>query len=64
MKKTLFGSLVAFVLAIGLASCGEKLLTPEQVEAEINKGVEAGMPAVKTTEDANCEASFGDNSLS
>lgn len=58
MKKTLLGTVAVFFLAFGLSSCGEKLLTDEQVQAEIQKGVEAGMSAVETEEAAICESEF------
>ena len=58
MKKTLLGTLAVFALAICLSSCGEKLLTDEQVQAEIQKGFEAGKAAVETEETANCDAEF------
>lgn len=58
MKKTLFVHAIAALLTLGLSSCGEKLLTPEQVEAEIAKGVEAGKAAIDTEENAKCDAEF------
>lgn len=58
MKKTVLGMFAAVTLAFSLASCGEKLLTPEQVQAEITKGYEAGKAAVESEMDAKCEAEF------
>ncbi|TNE61794.1 MAG: hypothetical protein EP344_05695 [Bacteroidetes bacterium] len=58
MKKTLLGIIAGGILTIGLASCGEKLLSEEQVQAEIQKGVEAGMPAIESEENAKCDAEF------
>ncbi len=58
MKKTLLIPAVAALLTLGLSSCGEKLLTPEQVEAEIAKGVEAGKATIDAEENAKCEAEF------
>ncbi|MBK9336046.1 MAG: hypothetical protein IPM98_05475 [Lewinellaceae bacterium] len=58
MKKTLLGMITAAMLTIGLASCGEKLLTPEQVQAEIQKGVDAGKPAIESDENARCDAEY------
>lgn len=60
MKKTLLGTLAVFVLALAMTSCGEKLLTEEQVQAEIQKGVEAGMGAIESEENAKCTAEFED----
>lgn len=50
--------LAGALLTLGLASCGEKLLTDEQVKAEIEKGVEAGKGAVETEMNAKCDAEF------
>ncbi len=58
MKKTLLTVAAAGLLTLGLSSCGEKLLTPEQVEAEIAKGVEAGKASIDSEEDAKCDAEF------
>lgn len=58
MKKTLLGIAAMAFLTFGLSSCGEKLLTPEQVQAEIQKGVDAGMPAIESEEAAKCDAEF------
>ncbi|MCC7245870.1 MAG: hypothetical protein IT269_09335 [Saprospiraceae bacterium] len=54
MKKTVITLFAGALLAFSLASCGEKLLTPEQVQAEIAKGVEAGKPAIQQEMDAKC----------
>lgn len=56
MKKTLLGLLA--VATISLASCGEKLLTDAEVQAEITKGIEAGKAAIISEETANCDANF------
>jgi hypothetical protein len=56
MKKTLLGMVA--VVAMSLASCGEKLLTEAEVQAEITKGIEAGKAAIATEEAAKCDASF------
>ncbi|MCS7037162.1 MAG: hypothetical protein RMJ33_14120 [Saprospiraceae bacterium] len=58
MKKTLLTMAAAGLLTLGLSSCGEKLLTPEQVEAEIAKGVEAGKAKIDSEENAKCDAEF------
>ncbi len=58
MKKTILGMLAGALLTFGLTSCGEKLLTPEQVQAEIQKGFEAGKGAVETEMNDKCEAEF------
>lgn len=56
MKKTLLG---LFAMAtLGLASCGEKLLTEAEVQAEITKGIDAGKAAVIDEESKACDASF------
>ena len=43
---------------LSMASCGEKLLTPDQVQAEITKGYEAGKAAVESEMSAKCDADF------
>lgn len=58
MKKTVLGMLAAAALMFSLASCGEKLLTDEQVQAEIQKGFDAGKAAVETEMNAKCDAEF------
>lgn len=56
MKKTLLG---LFTIALlGLASCGEKLLTEAEVTAEITKGIDAGKAAVIDEESKACDAGF------
>ena len=58
MKKTVLGILAGAALTFSMASCGEKLLTDEQVQAEIQKGFDAGKAAVETEMDAKCQADF------
>ena len=58
MKKTVLGILAGAVLTLSMASCGEKLLTPEQVQAEITKGVEDGKANVEAEVNSKCEAEF------
>lgn len=58
MKKTLLGLFAAATLAFALTSCGEKLLTEEQVQAEINAGFEAGRSAVESAAQQACDADF------
>lgn len=58
MKKTLIGMIAGALLTFGLSSCGEKLLTDEQVQAEIQKGVDAGTGAIESEETAKCDAEF------
>ena len=58
MKKTVLGILCGAALMLSMASCGEKLLTPDQVQAEITKGYEAGKAAVESEMNAKCEADF------
>lgn len=58
MKKSLLGMLAGALLTFGLASCGEKLLTDEQVKAEIEKGFEAGKGAVEKEMNDKCDAEF------
>jgi predicted small lipoprotein YifL len=58
MKKTVLSILAGAALTLSMASCGEKLLTDEQVQAEIQKGFDAGKAAVETEMDAKCEADF------
>ena len=56
MKKTVFGMIAIAFLALSLASCGEKLLTPEQVQAEITAGFDAGKAAIEQEMDGKCTA--------
>lgn len=58
MKKTVLSILAASVLIFSMASCGEKLLTEEQVQTEIQKGFDAGKAGVETEMDAKCQANF------
>lgn len=58
MKKTVLGILAGAALMFSMASCGEKLLTDEQVQAEIDKGVEAGKAAVISAAEQQCNADF------
>lgn len=58
MKKTLLGIAACALLTLGMTSCGEKLLTEEQVQAEIQKGVEAGKGTIETEQKAKCDAEF------
>lgn len=58
MKKTILGMLAGATLMFSLASCGEKLLSPEQVQAEITKGFDAGKAAVESEMNAACDADF------
>ncbi|MBU6341417.1 MAG: hypothetical protein KGS48_07990 [Bacteroidetes bacterium] len=58
MKKTVLSILFGAAMVLFMASCGEKLLTPEQVQAEINKGFEAGKAAVESEMNAKCDAEF------
>lgn len=58
MKKTVLGILAGAVLVLTMASCGEKLLTPEQVQAEITAGFEAGKAAVEADVNSKCDAEF------
>lgn len=58
MKKIVLSILAGAALTFSMASCGEKLLTDEQVQAEITKGFEAGKAAVETEMDAKCQADF------
>jgi hypothetical protein len=58
MKKTILGIFAGAALMLSMASCGEKLLTPEQFDAEVQKGVEAGRAAVESEMNAKCDADF------
>ncbi|MCC6461967.1 MAG: hypothetical protein IT260_15950 [Saprospiraceae bacterium] len=58
MKKTLLGMLVGGLLTFGLSSCGETLLTDEQVKAEIEKGFADGKGAIETEMNDKCDAEF------
>lgn len=58
MKKTVFGILAGAALCISLASCGEKLMTDAEVQAEIQKGVDAQKAQVMSEASAQCDAQF------
>ncbi len=58
MKKTILGILAGASLTLFAASCGEKLLTQEQFDAEVAKGFEAGRAAVESEMNAKCDAEF------
>jgi ABC-type phosphate/phosphonate transport system substrate-binding protein len=58
MKKSVLGILAGAALMFTAASCGEKLLTAEQVQAEVQKGFDAGKAAVESEMDAKCDADF------
>lgn len=58
MKKTVLGILAGLALTFSMTSCGEKLLTEDQVQTEIQKGYDAGKAAVETEMDAKCQADF------
>ena len=58
MKKSLLGMLAGAALCLTAVSCGDKLLTEEQVQAEIQKGYEAGRPAVEDEMNAKCDSEF------
>lgn len=58
MKKSVLGILAGAALMFTMASCGEKLLTDEQVKAEIQKGYDEGKAAVEQEMDAKCDSEF------
>ncbi len=58
MKKVALAFLTGVALTLSLASCGETLLTQEQVDAEITKAFEAGKATVETEENGKCESAF------
>jgi hypothetical protein len=58
MKKSVLGILAGAAMMFSMASCGEKLLTDEQVQAEITKGFDAGKAAVEQEMSAKCDADF------
>lgn len=58
MKKTVLGILAGAALTLSMASCGEKLLTAEQVQAEITAGFDAGKAAIETEVNSKCDAEF------
>lgn len=58
MKKSVLGILAGAILMFSMTSCGEKLLTDEQVQAEITKGYDAGKAAVEQEMTAKCDADF------
>jgi predicted small lipoprotein YifL len=58
MKKTVLGILAVAAMSLSLASCGDKLLTPDQVTAEVQKGFDAGKAAVESEMSSKCDATF------
>lgn len=58
MKKTLLGIVAGVALSFTLASCGEKLMTDAEVQAEIEKGFEAGRAGVESEMNAKCDQMF------
>ena len=54
----MLGLLAGAALTISMASCGEKLLTQEQFDAEVAKQVEGGRAAVESEMNAKCDAAF------
>lgn len=58
MKKTVLGILAGGLFTLSMASCGEKLLTPEQVQAEVTAGFDAGKAAIETEVNGKCDAEF------
>lgn len=58
MKKSVLGILAGAALMFTMASCGEKLLTDEQVKAEIQKGFDDGKAAVEQEMSAKCDGEF------
>ena len=58
MKKTVLGIMAAAAITLGMTSCAEKLLTPEQVEEEITTRVEEAKPAIEEEENALCDEEF------
>lgn len=58
MKKTVLGILAGAALTFSMASCGEKLLTDEQVQTEIQNGFDAGKAAVETEMEEKCLSEF------
>lgn len=58
MKKIFFGLLAGAAFTLSMASCGEKLLTDEQVKSEIDKRVAEQKAIVEKEEAANCDARF------
>ncbi len=58
MKKTILGILAGSALTLSMASCGEKLLTQEQFDAEVAKKVEASRAAVESEMNAKCDTDF------
>lgn len=54
----MLGMLAGVALTLSMASCGEKLLTQEQFDAEVAKKVEAGRAAVESEMNAKCDAEF------
>jgi hypothetical protein len=58
MKKSVLGVFAVALLAFSMTSCGEKLLTPEQEQAEIKKQVDEKSAAIISEASAKCDAEF------
>ncbi|MCB0527275.1 MAG: hypothetical protein R2791_13185 [Saprospiraceae bacterium] len=58
MKKTVLGMLAGAALMFCMSSCGEKLLTQEQFDAEVQKIVDAGRADAENEMNAKCDAEF------
>ncbi len=58
MKKTVLCFLAGAALTFSLTSCGEKLLTPEQMSAKVEEGFQAGKAAVENEVNTACDANF------
>ncbi len=54
MKKMILG----IFTVLSMASCGEKLLTPEQVNAKVEEGFTAQKATIEAEESAKCDAEF------
>jgi hypothetical protein len=58
MKKTVLCFLAGAALTFSLSSCGEKLMTPEQMSAKVEEGFQAGKAAVENEVNTACDAAF------
>ncbi len=54
MKKTVFGIFAGLLVAGFLSSCGEKLLTAEQMTAKINEGYNQQAATIAAEMDKAC----------
>lgn len=58
MKKTVLCFFVGAAITLSMASCGEKLMTAEEMNAKVTEGFESGKAAVESEVNGACDANF------